>query len=547
MTETVESVALFGYTGFVGTWLMKRNQKYDALYNSSNFKQAAGKTFDTIYFSGLPATKWMINKDPLPDWRNIEEIMRVLDSVEVTKKFVLISTIDVYEEHVASGFDESHNITLSSIPNYGNNRRRFEHYIRGRYSSKCRIVRLPGLFGHGLKKNVIYDFLNDNCIDKVMPFVPLQWFSMRWLDDLMTNIDDLPQTVNIVSPPVLNSELGEVCCKCDDCVDNLDHTSRDRSCLFFKMGKGVGYDVNSIWGYYRTKHEVLSELQTYVEEFRDRLKIIQNRRFKIGVSVIAASSALSRDPEIGWNHFSVLCKHYKVDYCEIAPTVIYGRNIWEDITCSALPFNDPDLPFLTMQSITYGLDPVEYNLFTVPNKLLSHVASVIEYAGRIGVKTIVFGCPKNRYVPSTEEAVEKKAVSFFQSVGDIASRYDVVVCIENNSKQYGCNFLTTPEEVASFVRIVNHTNIRMMIDVGNAVMENSLNQRDFIRNGDILHHVHVSTPGMKPLISKFDGSMGCVSDWLRRSNYTKTVTLEMLPENPAEFALSLELLTGNLK
>ena len=51
------SNAIIGYTGFVGSNLLKF-YKFDYFYNSKNFEDAKNKSFDTIFFCGVPAVKW---------------------------------------------------------------------------------------------------------------------------------------------------------------------------------------------------------------------------------------------------------------------------------------------------------------------------------------------------------------------------------------------------------------------------------------------------------------------------------------------------------
>ena len=58
--------ALVGYTGFVGSNLLQFF-KFDELYNSKNFYEAKNKHFETIFFCGVPAIKWLANKNPEED------------------------------------------------------------------------------------------------------------------------------------------------------------------------------------------------------------------------------------------------------------------------------------------------------------------------------------------------------------------------------------------------------------------------------------------------------------------------------------------------
>ena len=73
------------------------------------------------------------------------------------KKFILISTIDVYNN--PSKVDENTIINIDKLHPYGKNRLYLEKWVKKNYSNYL-IVRLPALFGLGLKKNFIYDLIN---------------------------------------------------------------------------------------------------------------------------------------------------------------------------------------------------------------------------------------------------------------------------------------------------------------------------------------------------------------------------------------------------
>ncbi len=145
--------ALVGYTGFVGGNLAKSG-KFDKLYNSKNIEEAFGTKPDFLVYAGVPSTKFLANKFPEKDK---EEILNAFENIKKInpKELVLISTIDVYGKpnHVTEE-DEA----ISSEP-YGANRLFLEKLVREEFKD-CIIVRLPALFGTGIKKNFIFDYIN---------------------------------------------------------------------------------------------------------------------------------------------------------------------------------------------------------------------------------------------------------------------------------------------------------------------------------------------------------------------------------------------------
>ena len=133
-----KSAALIGYTGFVGSNLL-RQRPFDACFNSSNIDQIAGRSFDLVVCCGARAEKWKANADPEGDLDNIEALTRALANVNATK-LVLISTVDVFLSPVA--VDEDSPTPTTGLHAYGRNRRRLEQIVASRFDAH--IIRLPG-------------------------------------------------------------------------------------------------------------------------------------------------------------------------------------------------------------------------------------------------------------------------------------------------------------------------------------------------------------------------------------------------------------------
>ncbi|CAB3673393.1 hypothetical protein LMG3458_01220 [Achromobacter deleyi] len=171
--------ALIGFSGFVGSTLRKQAD-FKELYRSTNIHEIDKGQFDLVVCAGAPAQKWIANKDPADDLKKIEALIGHLKTIQCNT-FVLISTVDVFKH--PQGVDESSTIDETDLHAYGSHRRLLEKFVEQHFS-KYLIVRLPGLVGPGLRKNVIFDFLNDNNLQAVESRGVFQFYPMvnLWYD-----------------------------------------------------------------------------------------------------------------------------------------------------------------------------------------------------------------------------------------------------------------------------------------------------------------------------------------------------------------------------
>lgn len=169
---------LIGFSGFVGSTLLKQAQ-FDALYRSTNIDEIEGGEFDTVVCAGAPAQKWLANREPEVDLLKIEGLIAHLKTVKC-KTFILISTVDVFKSPI--GVDEDSMVEENGLHAYGLHRRFLEKFVASHFSNYL-IVRLPGLVGPGLRKNVIFDFLHNNNLNLIESRGVFQFYPMinLWL------------------------------------------------------------------------------------------------------------------------------------------------------------------------------------------------------------------------------------------------------------------------------------------------------------------------------------------------------------------------------
>ena len=173
--------------GFVGSTLM-RDWPADYVYDSKNIESIAGCEFDMLVCAGAPAEKWKANNYPEDDLRSLQRLFNALRSGVKARRFILISTIDA-KDYTLGG-------------DYGRHRAIFESCIRSLFPH-AHIVRLPALFGIGLRKNALYDLLMGNTLAAHVVESSYQWYPVSLLrNDLglmmmheIKELDLFPQTI----------------------------------------------------------------------------------------------------------------------------------------------------------------------------------------------------------------------------------------------------------------------------------------------------------------------------------------------------------------
>jgi len=204
--------ALIGSTGLVGGTLLAR-RRFAAAYRSTTIEGIAGRTFDRIYCAGAPAEKWKANRDPDADRANLRRLVDAVSQARA-RKLILISTVDVFGDPRRV---TEHDEPTGSTP-YGEHRRDLERTLASRFDTT--IVRLPALFGAGLKKNAVYDLLHGNQVEKIDARGSFQFYDLarlsRDLDTIegaclrLVHLATEPVTIGRIAREAFGMEFGNV-------------------------------------------------------------------------------------------------------------------------------------------------------------------------------------------------------------------------------------------------------------------------------------------------------------------------------------------------
>jgi nucleoside-diphosphate-sugar epimerase len=247
--------ALVGYTGFVGGNIALQSS-FDDYYNSSNIAEIEGKQYDLVVSAANRAEMWRINQEGAKDKAEIDEFIEHLKKVK-TPKLVLISTVGVYK--TAVGVDEDTEINLEELSPYGANRYYLERICRDLFDTT--IIRLPGLFGTGLKKNVIFDLLNSNNIDKIHADGVYQYYDLSniWKDINVALVNKL-EVVNFATEPVATKEVAEYAFGIE-----FDNRPSDIEPAFWDMRSKHASKYGGTGGYLYSKVQELESIKQFVK------------------------------------------------------------------------------------------------------------------------------------------------------------------------------------------------------------------------------------------------------------------------------------------
>lgn len=503
--------SIIGHTGFVGSYL---SNVLDPTfkYNSKNIKDIIVDEHDIIICCAPSATKWLVNKNPEEDKNNIDNMIGIISELRgKCKKFILISTIDVYDD--LDGSDEDSSISDDNH-HYGTNRHYFENKCSDIFGDDLNIIRLCGLYGYGLKKNIIFDFINDK-LESININSKFQWYNIEYLGkDIQYSIEQNIKVLNLFSEPIKNTELLE-----------LFSEFKDTTNIIKDSGVGVSYDCKTKFsntGYWLNNETILNDIRSYLDKMVNPSKII--------VSNICWSEDID---------YKIYDK-YGIDSIEVSPSKHFGVNyINEDIEFFD-KFKDDNI--YSFQSIFFGKN---FTIIDNYDEVLSHLKKIIDISEYLSIKSIVFGSPKVRIVNNENDY--NTIFKFFKEISEYLNNKCVILCLEPNSKGYGCNFLTNTDETSIFIKKVDSYNIKMVIDTGCMQMENEYILSSIEKHKEIIEHVHFSAPRLTNLFEYKDIiNYKLIMKKLEEISYDKKITIEMLNKSKLEIDKNLYLLFSNI-
>jgi sugar phosphate isomerase/epimerase len=477
--------ALIGNTGFIGKNI-SYSIDFSEYYNSKNIKDIINKKFKLIICCGISARKYFANQFPDEDLLQIKILIDCLNTIECDR-FILISTIDVYPE-INNRANEDTILDINEENNsYGKNRLYMENFVKSKFKN-YNIIRLPGVFGFGLKKNIIYDLIF-NKHPKIDIESQYQWYNLDWLvDDINYVIENDIKIINLFPEPLVNKEWIY-----------LFETNK-----YQIIKKDIKYDIQTKYHssfYWKTKESVLNSLIRYI-------KIMNNNN--ICISNLCFSECVDDN----------IMLQFGIDKLEVAPFKFFGKD-----------FINNDLSFFeqwknkiySFQSLLY---PHTFNIFSESNKFKQYIFKLIDIAFYLNVKILVLGSPKNRKIDNSIS--EEEILNLFIELGDYCKEKNIILCIEPNSKLYGCNFITTSTEGYEFCKKINHLNIKLNLDIGSMQMENESIYENIFKYKDQVAHIHFSAPYLKSIKSNTHIFYNYIYNQLYKTNYNGKVTLETL-------------------
>jgi sugar phosphate isomerase/epimerase len=192
---------------------------------------------------------------------------------------------------------------------------------------------------------------------------------------------------------------------------------------------------------------------------------------------------------------------------------------------------DRGLQISSMQALLFGRP--ELALFgPTRGELAEYLSRIIELGAGLGARALVFGSPKNRLRGSLPIAdAMASATDFFREIGDFAAQQGVVIAIEANPPEYGCDFVTRTSEAVELCRAIASTGIGVNADLGGMTMSRDDPRATLESARDCIAHFHASEPNLVELGETSDHATAAAG--LAAIGYTGWVAIEVRGAGPS--------------
>jgi sugar phosphate isomerase/epimerase len=247
---------------------------------------------------------------------------------------------------------------------------------------------------------------------------------------------------------------------------------------------------------------------------------------------------------------SILLNEYKVNLIDIVPSKYFFNPFLvnkNQVLKIKKYWATRGIKPLGMQSLLFGTK--SFNIFgsiKVQNAMLDYLSKIFRIAMLLGIKKLVFGSPKNRDKGNLDQRQSQDmAIVFFNRLGEIAKEFNLIICLEPSPEIYQGNFMINSMDTFEMIKIINHNNIRMQLDIGSMIV-NKENPYNIIEKVyPLISHIHISEPHLKPLsfINDYHRHSGdAISNFLPNL----PITIEILTKSPStsldEIKVSLDVI-----
>jgi hypothetical protein len=256
--------ALIGHTGFVGSNLAAAYDFTDR-YNTTNIERIRGRSYDLVVSAAARADSHRINQDGAADLAEIEEYVAILSTVD-TAQLVLISTVCIYPGGTSP--DETTPLSADGLTPYGANRLAMEMTLSKRFDTLA--VRLPQLYGLGLKKGIVYDLLNDYRVEYIRPEGRFQYYDLRRLwPDIQVALGAGLKTLNIATPALTSARVAAECFGLDIADQVVAGTESPYAQMYTRDMRTIHADLyGGPPGYLLDEAAELRAIRSFVQESR---------------------------------------------------------------------------------------------------------------------------------------------------------------------------------------------------------------------------------------------------------------------------------------
>lgn len=216
---------------------------------------------------------------------------------------------------------------------------------------------------------------------------------------------------------------------------------------------------------------------------------------------------------------------------EIAPTRVWDRPLEareDDAREHRRFWNERGIEVVALQALLFGRPGLTlFGAESARAVTLEHLRGLMRLAEWLGARVLVFGAPRNRQLSgrSPDEA-RAIAVDFFRSAGESALEHGVVLAIEPNPPQYGCDFVTTSSEGLSLVREVASPGFGLHLDAAAMTMGGEDPDRAIREAAGGIAHFHASEPFLGGVGRGGVNHRTCACA-LREIDYPHWVSIEM--------------------